>query len=128
MFRALRQSTNDHAVISKRARLQLDQVIESLPDTGLNPSMAVTRMDGGGARLWTLLNPAQSEHREANSDTDRGQAHRCSQLDLKTPIDLGAVTPDSIEERSIFSDDEIKDWAKPIKFKASACRLHCCFK
>jgi ATP-dependent Lhr-like helicase len=117
MFRALRQSTNEHAVISKRARLQLDQVIESLPDTGLNPSMAVTSTDGGGARLWTFAgtraNRSIAKQLQTLTEVRRIDAVG---LDLKTPIDLGAVTPDLLGKELLFSADEITGLAKPIKF------------
>jgi ATP-dependent Lhr-like helicase len=117
MFRALRQSTNEHAIISKRARSQLDQVIEGLPDTGLNPSMAVTSTDGGGARLWTFAGTRanRSIAKQIQTLTEVRRIDAVG-LDLKTPIDLGAVNSDLLGKELLFSAEEITDLAKPIKF------------
>ena len=49
IFRALRQGSGEYVVISKRARLEIDKVMEDWPDTGNNLSMAITRNDSGAA-------------------------------------------------------------------------------
>lgn len=117
IFRALRQGTGESAVISKRARLEIDQVIEDLPDTGNNLSMAITRNDAGGARLWTFggtrANRSIAKQIQSLVEVRRVDAIG---LDLKTPIDPGELSADLLASALHFSDEEIKDLAKPIKF------------
>ena len=115
--RALRQGTGEHAVISKRARLEIDQVIEDLPDTGNNLSMAITRNDAGGARLWTFggtrTNRSIAKQIQSLVEVKRVDAIG---LDLKTPIDLRELSADLLATELQFSAEEIKDLSKPIKF------------
>ena len=117
IFRALREGTGEHAVISKRARLEIDQVIENLPDTGNNRSMAITRNDAGGARLWTFggtrANRSIAKQIQSLVEVRRVDAIG---LDLKTPIDPSELSADLLATELQFSTTEIKDLAKSIKF------------
>ena len=117
IFRALREGTGEHAVISKRARLEIDQVMEDLPDTGNNVSMAITRNDAGGARLWTFggtrANRSIAKQIQSLVEVRRVDAIG---LDLKTPIDPRELSADLLATELQFSAEEIKDLSKPIKF------------
>ena len=117
IFRSLRQGTGAHAVISKRAHLEIDQVIEDLPGTGNNLSMAITSNKAGGARLWTFggtrANRSIAKQLRSRVEVSRVDAIG---LDLKTPIDPRELSADLLATELHFSDDEIKNLAKPIKF------------
>ena len=117
IFRALRKGAGEHTVISKRARLEIDQVIEDLPDTGNNLSMAITRNDAGGARLWTFggtrANRSIAKQMQSLVEVRRVDAIG---LDLKTPIAPSELSADLLATELQFSAEEIKDLSKPIKF------------
>lgn len=117
IFRALREGTGEHAVISKRAHLEIDQVIEDLPDTGNSISMAITRNDAGGARLWTFggtrANRSIAKQIQSLVEVRRVDAIG---LDLKAPIDPRELSADLLATELQFSAEEIKDLSKPIKF------------
>jgi len=117
IFRALRQGNGEHAVISKRARLEIDLVIEDLPDTGNSLSMAITRNDSGAARLWTF-GGTRANRCIAKQIQSRVEVRRVDAigLDLKTPIDPNELSPELLAAELKFSPEEIKDLAKPIKF------------
>lgn len=117
IFRALRQGTGEHAVISKRARIEIDQISEDLPDTGLNPSMAITRNDAGGARLWTFggTRANRSIAKQLQSQVEARRVDAIG-LDLKSPIDPSELSAVLLATELQFSDEEIEDLAKPIKF------------
>lgn len=117
IFRALRQGTGEHAVISKRARLEIDQIGDDLPDTGNSPSMTITRTDAGGARLWTF-NGTRANRSIAKQLQSKVEARRVDAigLDLKSPIDPSELSAVLLATELQFSDEEIKDLAKPIKF------------
>lgn len=117
IFRALREGTGEHAVISKRARLEIDQVVEDLPDTGEKFSIAITRNDAGGSRLWTFggtrANRSIAKQIQSLVEVRRVDAIG---LDLKTPLDPQFLSSKLLAAELQFSEDEIKDLAKPIKF------------
>ena len=117
IFRALREGTGEHAVISKRARIEIDQVIEDLPDTDNNVSMAITRNNASGARLWTFggtrANRSIAKQIQPLVEVRRVDAIG---LDLKTPIDPRELSADLLATELQFSAEEIKDLSKPIKF------------
>lgn len=117
IFRALRQGTGEHAVISNRARIEIDQVIEDLPDTGNNVSMAITRNDTGVARLWTFggtrANRSIAKQIQSLVEVRRIDAIG---LDLKKPIDPRELSADLLATALQFSTEEIMDLSKPIKF------------
>lgn len=117
IFRALRQGTGEHAVISKRARIEIDQLMEDLPDTGNNLPMAITSNDAGGARLWTFggTRANRSIARQIQSLVEVRRADAIG-LDLKTPIDPSELSADLLATELQFSTAEIKDLAKRIKF------------
>lgn len=102
---------------SKRAHLEIDQVIEDLPDTDNNRSMAITRNDAGGARLWTFggtrANRSIAKQIQSLVEVRRVDAIG---LDLKTPLDPRELSADLLATELLFSAEEIKDLAKPIKF------------
>jgi ATP-dependent Lhr-like helicase len=117
IFRALRLGTGDHPTISKRARVEIDQVIEDLPDTGNNLSFAVSRTEAGGARLWTFggTRANRSIAKQVQSLVEIRRVDAIG-LDLKTPIDPETLNSELCATALQFSDQEIKDLAKPIKF------------
>ena len=117
IFWALRQGTGEHAVISKRARIEIDRVIEDLPDTGNNVSMTIARNDAGGARLWTFggTRANRSIAKQIQSVVEIRRVDAIG-LDLKTPVDLENLKANLWATALQFSDQEIKELAKPIKF------------
>ena len=117
IFRALRQGSGEHVVISKRARLEIDKVMEDWPDTGNNLSMAITRNDSGAARLWTFGGTRANRSIAKQIQTMVEVRHVDGiGLDLKTPIDPSELSADLLATELQFSTAEIKNLAKPIKF------------
>ena len=117
IFRALRQGSGEHVVISKRARLEIDKVMEDWPDTGNNLSMAITRNDSGAARLWTFGGTRANRSIAKQIQTMVEVRHvDAIGLDLKTPIDPSELSADLLATELQFSTAEIKNLAKPIKF------------
>lgn len=117
ILRALRQGTGEHTVISKRARIEIDQVIEDVPDTGERGALAITRTDTGAGRLWTFAG-TRANRTIAKQIQSLVEVRRLDTigLDLKTPIDPTDLSPALLAAEIQFSTDEIKDLAKPIKF------------
>jgi len=117
IFHALRDGAGSHAVISKRARLEIEQVVEYLPDAGRTSCLAITRNESGGVRLWTFggtrANRTIAKHIQSLAEVRRIDALG---LDLKTPIDTKSLTSNLFVTELQFSPDEFKERAKPIKF------------
>ena len=117
IFRALREGTGEHAVISKRARIEIDQVIEDIPNTGDASVLTITRNESCGARLWTFggTRANRTIARQIQSLTEVRRIDAIG-LDLKSPIDPSELGTELLATELQFSPDEVKDLAKPIKF------------
>jgi ATP-dependent Lhr-like helicase len=117
ILRALREGTQGPTVISKRAGLQIEQIIEEVPGTVSIGTLVVTRTEAGAARLWTFAgtraNRTIGKQIQALVEVRRIDAIG---LDLKNPIDPSELSAGILEAEIHFSSDEIKDLAKPIKF------------
>lgn len=117
ILRALRQGTGEHTVISKRARIEIDQIIEDVPDAGNNGALSVTRTDSGVSRLWTFSG-TRANRTIAKQIQSLVEVRRIDAIgiDLKTPIDPSELSDDLLAKEIQFSPDEVEDLSKPIKF------------
>lgn len=117
ILRALRQGTGEHTVISKRARIEIDQIIEDVPDAGNNGALSATRTDSGVSRLWTFAG-TRANRTLAKQIQSLVEVRRIDAigLDLKTPIDPSELSDELLTTEIQFSSDEVEDLAKPIKF------------
>lgn len=117
ILRALRVGTGEHTVISKRARVEIEQILEDVPDTGSSGALAITRNDSSAARLWTFagtrVNRTIAKQIQSLVEVRRVDAIG---VDLKTPIDPSALSAELLATQIQFTADEVKDLAKPIKF------------
>lgn len=115
--RSLQQGVGAHTIISKRARAQTELIMEEIPDTPIGTSFSITRNDSGGARLWTFAgtraNRTTSKQIQALVDVKRVDAVG---LDLKTPIDFLNLNSDVLTSEIVFSDGELSEFAKSVKF------------
>ncbi|MCZ8227624.1 MAG: DEAD/DEAH box helicase [Burkholderiaceae bacterium] len=117
MLRALRQGTGEHTVISKRARIEIDQIIEDVPDAGNKGALSVTRTDSGVSRLWTFAG-TRANRTIAKQIQSLVEVKRIDAIgiDLKTPIDPSELTDELLTTDIQFSPDEVEDLSKAIKF------------
>jgi ATP-dependent Lhr-like helicase len=117
ILRALRNGASTHAVISKRARLQIEQLVAHLPNTGGTSTLSMIRDESGSARLWTFAG-TRANRTIAKQIQSLAEIRRIDALgiDIKTFIDLKALNTDLLAADLKFSTDEIKERAKPIKF------------
>ncbi|MEP6587320.1 MAG: DEAD/DEAH box helicase [Polaromonas sp.] len=117
ILRALRQGPGEHAVISKRARLELEQLTQDLPDTGNDGALSVTRNEAGAARLWTFAG-TRANRTLARQIQSLAESRRIDAIgiDLKTPIDPSNLSAELLGIALAFSSEEVKELAKPIKF------------
>ena len=117
IFRALHESAGNHAVISKRARLEIKQIVEHLPDSAGASVLSMTKNDSGAARLWTFggtrANRTLAKQIQSLTEVTRIDALG---LDLKRPIDPNELNTGLLMSTLQFSTDEIKERAKAIKF------------
>lgn len=117
ILRGLHQGMGEQTTISKRARAQIAQVMEEVPDTPIGTSFPVTRNATGDTRLWTFAgtraNRTIARQIQALGDVRRIDAIG---LDLKTPVELGQLNSDVLGKEIGFSEGEIRDLAKPVKF------------
>ena len=115
--RSLQQGVGAHTIISKRARAQTELIMEEIPDTPIGTSFSITRNDSGGARLWTFAgtraNRTTSKQIQALVDVKRVDAVG---LDLKAPIDFLNLNSDVLMSEIVFSDGELRELAKSVKF------------
>lgn len=115
--RSLQHGVGVHTIISKRARAQTELIMEEIPDTPIGTSFSITRNDSGGARLWTFAgtraNRTTSKQIQALVDVKRVDAVG---LDLKTPIDFLNLNSDVLTSEIVFSDGELRELAKSVKF------------
>ena len=117
IFRALREGAGNHAVISKRARLQIEEIVEHFPDAGGTSGLAITRNESGGVRLWTF-GGTRANRTIAKQIQSVAEVRRIDALglDLKTPIDPKVLNSEFLVSDLQFSTDEVKERSKPIKF------------
>lgn len=117
ILRALRQGTQGPTVISKRASLQIEQILEEVPDTGSVGTLAVTSNETGAAQLWTFAG-TRANRTLAKQIQSLVEVRRIDAigLDLKNPIDPIQLSAGILEADIQFSADEIKDLAKAVKF------------
>ncbi|MDI1269470.1 MAG: DEAD/DEAH box helicase [Polaromonas sp.] len=117
ILRALRHGTGEHTVISKRARLEIEQIIEDVPDAENNGALSVTRTDSVVSRLWTFAG-TRANRTIAKQIQSLVEVKRIDAMgiDLKTPIDPSELSAELLAAEIQFSAGEIEDLAKPIKF------------
>ena len=117
ILRGLHQGAGEHTIISKRARAQTMQVMEQVPDTPVDSALAITRNDTTGARLWTFAG-TRANRTTAKQIQSMVEVRRIDAvgLDLKTPIELGQLSPELLCSEIEFSEGEIRDLAKSVKF------------
>lgn len=117
ILRGLHQGAGEHTIISKRARAQIGQIIEDVPDTPIGTSFSITRNDSGGARLWTFAG-TRANRTTAKQIQSLVEVRRVDAvgLDLKTPIELDSLSADVLTSEIVFSDNEIMELAKSVKF------------
>lgn len=113
--RTLRDGPGPHAVMSKRARIEIEQLVETIP-AGSEPEVLSMTLNGtGGARLWTFAGTRANRTiaRQIQSLTEVRRMDALG-LDLKPPI--AALGADLVVADIQFSCGEVKEYAKPIKF------------
>jgi ATP-dependent Lhr-like helicase len=119
MFRGIHQSAGPCTIMSKRATAQIDQITEEIPDTPTGLSFSVTRKETGGARLWTFAgtcaNRTTAKQIQTLVEVRRVDAVG---LDLKTPIELCSLNDEQLKSKIDFSDSDLQELAKSIKFSA----------
>lgn len=117
ILRALRQGTGEHTVISKRACVEIEQIIEEVPDLGNSGALSITWNDSGAARLWTFAG-TRANRTIAKQIESLVEVRRVDAIgvDLKTPIDPSALSAALLAAEIQFTADEIRDLVKPIKF------------
>jgi ATP-dependent Lhr-like helicase len=117
ILRGLHQGAGEHTVISKRARAQTEQIVEDVPDTPIGTSFSITRNDAGGARLWTFAG-TRANRSIAKQIQSLVEVRRVDAvgLDLKTPIELGSLSADVVKSEIVFSDSDVRELAKSVKF------------
>lgn len=115
ILRGLNQGAGEHVIISKRARAQIELVMEEVPDIGTSFSM--TRNDSGGARLWTFAG-TRANRTLAKQIQSLVEVRRVDAvgLDLKMPIGLDRLSADVLMSEIVFADSEISELAKSVKF------------
>jgi ATP-dependent Lhr-like helicase len=124
IFRALVTESEDedtakHVVTSKRARRQIEEIREFIPDTCSALVQLIQKSEPGGARLWTF-GGTRANRTVAKQIRSVVEVKRIDALgiDLKTPLDSKAMSADLLISGLEFLADEIKERAKPIKFSA----------
>ena len=80
-------------------------------------TLAVTRSESGGARLWTF-GGTRANRTIAKQIQSLVEVRRIDAIgvDLKNPIDPSQLNAGVLEAAIQYSSDEIKDLAKSIKF------------
>ena len=117
ILRGLHQGAGEQTIISKRARAQIELVMEEVPDTPVGTSFSMTRNDSGGARLWTFAG-TRANRTIARQIQSLVEARRVDVvgLDLKMPIGLDRLSADVLMSEIVLSDSEISELAKSVKF------------
>ncbi len=114
---ALREGVGKQTVISKRAHLEIEHILENFPDADSTSGWLVTMNEFGGARLWTF-GGTRANRTIAKQIQSPDEVRRIDALglDLKTPIDPSELNSGLVVADLQFSMEEIKERAKPIKF------------
>jgi ATP-dependent Lhr-like helicase len=117
ILHALRQGAGEHTVISKRARLEIEQISEDLPGTGHDGALSVIRNEAGAVRLWTFAG-TRANRTLARQIQSLAESRRIDAIgiDLKTPIDPSDLSAELLATALVFSPEEVTELAKPIKF------------
>lgn len=117
ILRALRQGAGDHTVISKRARIEIDQIAEEIPDASGNKVLPVVRNDSGVSRLWTFAG-TRANRTIAKQIHSLVEARRIDAIgiDLKTPIDPSELSDELLAVEIQFSSEEVEALSKSVKF------------
>lgn len=117
ILRALYEGADKHVTISKRARLENEQLIEKIPNVGGTSVVSMVKNESGGARLWSFAGTRANRTvaKQIQSLTEVKHIDALG-LDLKTPIDPSELNSDLTISDLQFSTDEVKERAKPIKF------------
>ena len=117
MLRALRQTTDGHTKISKRAKVQIDSIAEDVPDVCDNGALFITKGDSGGCRVWTFggtqANRSLGKRIQQFAEVKRLDA---ISVDLKSIIDLSVLSSEFLACDLKFSEQEISDLANSVKF------------
>lgn len=117
IMRGLHDGSDEHTVISKRARLQLEQIAKLIPDLGANTFVSLTQEQSGAMRLWsfagTRANRTIAKQVKYTTEVKRIDALG---VDLRWGIDTNNVNFNLAVEDLPFSVDELTECAKPIKF------------
>lgn len=117
IFRALHDGAGKHIVISRRAQLELVEVIETIPEAGNAAVLVIEKNESSAARLWTF-GGTRANRTIAKQIHSVAEVRRIDALglDLKTSVDPKVLSADFLVADLQFSSDEIKERAKPIKF------------
>ena len=123
ILRGLHQGVGAPTVISKRAQAQLEQIMEEIPNLAIGTKFTLTRNDAGGARLWTFAG-TRANRTFAKQLQPMVEVRRIDAIgiDLKSPIDLAKWSAEILLSKLTFSDGEVSDLAKSVKF--SECLPH----
>lgn len=117
IFAALHEGAGIHTLISKRARLEIEEILEFIPETCGTAGLAIVKNQSGGARLWTFggtrANRTIAKTIQPNAEIRRVDALG---LDLKSTIETKGLSTEFSVSNLQFSLDEIKERSKAIKF------------
>lgn len=115
--RALHEGAGIHAMISKRAQLELEQVVENIPVSSDSSVFSITKSESGSTRLWTFggTRANRTIAKQIQSQAEVGRIDALG-LDLKSHLDSKSLNTEFCATDIQFSEDEIKERAKPIKF------------
>jgi ATP-dependent Lhr-like helicase len=117
ILRSLYHGVGEHTIISKRTRDQVEQIMEEVTSAPISTTLTITRNGAGGARLWTYAG-TRANRTTARQIQSLVEVRRIDAIgiDLKTPIELGLLTADILTSEITFSEGEISELAKPVKF------------
>lgn len=115
IFHALHEDSGKHTVISKRARAEIGEIVEFMPEACSKPVLVITKDGPSGARLWTF---AGTRANRTIAKAIQAEVRRVDGLglDLKLPPEADGLKTDISVSELQFSSAEIKERAKAIKF------------
>ena len=117
IMRALHDGAGAHTVISKRARVQIEQIAQFIPDLGADKFVSLSQEQAGAVRLWsfagTRANRTIAKQVQCATAVKRIDALG---LDLRCGIDTSEVNFDLPVGSLPFSADEVTECTKAIKF------------
>lgn len=117
IFAALHEGAGSHTVISKRARFEIEEILEFIPETYGTAGLVIIKNESGGARLWTF-GGTRANRTIAKTIQSITEIRRVDALgiDLKVQIETKGLRTEFSVSGLQFSSDEIKERSKPIKF------------